>query len=221
MEQNITSSQILIFETLHEFTRFVDNALHLHKSELTKYEEDLGLMLRQDGQDGADAQWMKEMQDKLSASKKVQQPDEAKKDSDKKDDKKEAKDKEKEKKEEKHMKEKEDKKKKEDKSKISANWKNYNDLHIFSGNSMQGKTEVYFLAINELKAQVDKLKRIQDALAHLMNTGISNAFYLVYTRNGLPEKLVLLPQTKKDQDKFEFKADFITENVDMAIESSA
>ena len=119
------------------------------------------------------------------------------------------------------MKEKEEKKKKEDKAKTSANWKNYNDLHIFSGNSMQGKTEVYFLAINELKAQIDKLKRIQDALAHLMNTVISNAFYLVYTRNGLPEKLVLLPRTSKDESQFEFKADFITENVNMAIKSSA
>ncbi|MCI0421154.1 MAG: hypothetical protein L0312_18330, partial [Acidobacteria bacterium] len=48
-------------------------------SELTKYEEELGLMLRQDGQDGSESQWMKDMQDKLSASKKVEQPDEAKK----------------------------------------------------------------------------------------------------------------------------------------------
>ncbi len=221
MEQNITSSQIFIFETLHEFSRFVDNTLHLHKSELTKYEEELGLMLREDGKDGAESQWMKDMQDKLSASKKVEQHDEAKKDDDKNDDKKEAKDKDEEKKkEEKHMKEKEKEKKKEDK-KSSANWRNYNDLHIFSGNSVQGKTEIYFLAVNELKAQIDRLKRVQESLAHLMNTGISDAFYLVYTKNGLPEKLVLLPRTKKDQRKFEFKADFVAENVDVAIESSA
>ncbi|MGH9876612.1 MAG: hypothetical protein ACRD5H_03165 [Nitrososphaerales archaeon] len=220
MEQNTTSSQIFIFETLHEFSRFVDNAVHLHKSELTKYEEELGLMLRQDGKDGAESQWMKDMQDKLSASKKVEQHDEAKKDGDKSDDTKEDKGKEKDKKEEKHMKEKEEKKKKEDK-KTSANWRNYNELHIFSGNSVHGKTEIYFMAVNELKAQIDKLKRVQESLAHLMNTGISDAFYLVYTRNGLPEKLVLLPRSKKDQGKFEFKADFVTENVDMPIESSA
>ncbi|MGH9921265.1 MAG: hypothetical protein ACRD38_00785, partial [Nitrososphaerales archaeon] len=67
MEQNTISSQIFIFETLHEFSRFVDNSVHLHKSELTKYEEELGLMLRQDGKDGAESQWMKDMQDKLSA----------------------------------------------------------------------------------------------------------------------------------------------------------
>jgi hypothetical protein len=161
------------------------------------------------------------MQDKLSASKKEEKHDEAKKEDEKSDDKKEAKDKEKDKKkEEKHMKEKEEKKKKEDK-KTSANWRNYNDLHIFSGNSVQGKTEIYFLAVNELKAQIEKLKRVQESLAHLMNTGISDAFYLIYTKNGLPEKLVLLPRAKKDQNKFEFKADFVTDNVDMAIESSA
>ncbi len=198
MEQNTTSSQIFIFETLHEFSRFVDNSVHLHKSELTKYEEELGLMLRQDGQDGAESQWMKDMQDKLSASKKLEQNDEAKKDGEKSDDTKEAKDKEKDRKEEKHVKEKEEKKKKEDK-KTSANWRNYNELHIFSGNSVQGKTEIYFLAVNELKAQIDKLKRVQESLAHLMSTGISDAFYLVYTKNGLPEKLVLLPRAKKDQ----------------------
>ncbi|MGH9922472.1 MAG: hypothetical protein ACRD38_06955, partial [Nitrososphaerales archaeon] len=169
-----------------------------------------------------------DMQDKLSASKKVEQHDEAKKDGEKADDTKEAKGKEKDKKEEKHMKEKEEKhmkekeekKKKEDK-KTSANWRNYNELHIFSGNSVHGKTEIYFMAVNELKAQIDKLKRVQESLAHLMSTGISDAFYLVYTKNGLPEKLVLLPRAKKDQGKFEFKADFVTENVDMPIESSA
>ena len=208
MEQNITSSQILIFETLHEFSRFVDNTFHLYKSELTKYEEELGLMLRQDGQDGAETQFMKEVQDKLSSQKTVEHPVEHK-DGEKNDDSKEAKDKEKEKKKEEKA-----------KSKTSANWKNYNDLHIFSGNSVQGKTELYFLAINELKAHVDKLKRIQDAVTHLTNTGISNAFYLVYTKNGLPEKLVLLPVAKKDQGKFEFKADFVTDNMDVAIESS-
>ena len=219
MEQNIISSQIFIFETLHEFSRFVDNTFHLYKSELIKYEEELGLMLRQDGQDGAETQFMKEMQDKLSSQKTVEQPVEHK-DGDKNDDNKEAKDKEKDKKKEEKQMEKDKKKEEKSKTKTSANWKNYNDLHIFSGNSMQGKTELYFVAINELKAHVDKLKRIQDAIAHLTNTGISNAFYLVYTKNGLPEKLVLLPVAQKDQGKFEFKADFVTDNMDVAIESS-
>jgi len=221
MEQNITSSQILIFETLHEFSRFVDNTFNLYKSELTRYEEELGLMLRQDGQNSAEAQLMKDMQDKLSSQKTVEQPVEDEKDGDKNDDDKEAKDKEKEKKkEEKHMKEKEKKKEEKSKSKTSANWRNYNDLHIYAGNSMQGKTELYFLAINELKAQIDKLKKAQEALAQMINTGISNAFYLVYTRNGLPEKLVLLPVARKEQAKFEFKANFVTNNVDVPMERS-
>ncbi len=205
MQQLTASSQIFMFETLQEFMEFVDNTIQLHKSELSKYEEELGMMLRQDGQEGAEAGLVKEIQSKLEPQKKQAQKSDGKKKMMEMKEKKKEKGKE---------------KKKEGKAKTSsANWKNYRELQILTGNTMQGKTEVYFKAVNELKAHIDKLNSVRDTLVQLVNAGISNAFYLVYTKNGVPEKLVLLSQEKQGEGKFEFKADFVTENIEVPIES--
>lgn len=207
MEQNATSSQILIFETLRQFTQFVDNTLQLHKSMLARYEEDLGLTLRQAEQNAGEAEWAKEMQSKLvPQSKQVQKDDEKKE---------EKHDKGKEEKEAETKEEKKERKKEEKAKKGSTNWKMYNDVQIYTGNATQGKTEVYFEAVNELKTHIDRLNRVRETITQLTNAGISNAFYLVYTKNNMPEKLVLLPQGKQDKEKFEFKADFVTENAEM------
>ncbi|MEM2760867.1 MAG: hypothetical protein QXU32_00265 [Nitrososphaerales archaeon] len=212
MERHILPSQILVFETLYAFAKFVDNVIQTHKSELSIYEEELGLMLRQVDQGTADTEWAKEVQNMLAQGKQAQKDDKTKGDSKKDAKKDEAK--------EKDVKEKEKKeKRKEEKIKRSAEWKTYRNIQIFTGLPNQGKTEIYFAAVNELRATLDKLKGVKETLSQLANVGINNSFYLVYTKNGIPEKLVLIPQQKQEQGKFEFKADFVTENVEIPIES--
>ena len=212
MQQNTVSSQIIVFETLQEFTQFVDNTIQLHKSELSRYEDELGLMLRQAGQDSAEAEWAKEMQNKLTPQEK-QTP----KTNDKKDEKKE---KGKEKMKEKNdMKERKEKKREEKAKKGSTNWRIYKDVQIFAGVASQGRTELYFEAVNELKATLEKLGRMKETLTQLTGIGLSSVLYLAYIKNGMPEKLVLLPQAKQEEGKFEFKADFVTENIEPPIES--
>ena len=208
MDRHILSSQIFIFETLREFGQFIDNAIQMHKSELTVYEEELGLMLRQMGQDNTEAEWAKEVQSKLTQGKETKVDKKKDKGKEKKDVK--EKEKEREKKE----------KRKEGKIKSSANWKFYKDIQIFTGMTNEGKTEVYFAAVNEIKTTLEKLGRVKETLSQLASAGISDSFYLIYTKNGIPEKLVLIPQQKQGQSKFEFKADFVTENVEAPIESS-
>ncbi len=199
MERPILPTQILVFETLRGFTQFIDNAIQIHKSELSAYEEELGLMLRQTGQDNSEAEWAKEVQSKLSSKQsKADKKDEKTKD------KKEVKEK---------------KEKKVEKAKTSANWRFYKDIQIFTGIASQGKTEVYFSAVNELKGTLDKLNRVKETLSQLANAGITNSFYLVYARNGMPEKLVLIPLQKQEQTKFEFRADFVTENAEVPLDS--
>ncbi len=210
MQQHTTTSQLIIFDTLQEFTQFVDNTIQLHKSELSGYEDELGQMLRQAGQDSAEAEWAKEIQGKLTPQEKQTPKAEGKdkdKDKDKKDEKKEK------------GKEKKEKRKEEKVKKGSANWKIYKDIQIFTGVANQGKTEVYFEAVNELKATLEKLGRMKETLTQLTSIGLSGMLYLVYVKNGMPEKLVFLPQAKQEGGKFEFKADFVTENVEMPIES--
>lgn len=195
MEQQAIPSQIFIFKSLLDFTQFVEANLELHKSELSRYEEELGQMLRQAEQDNSTDEWVKEIKSKLTPEEKPKSSDEKVK-----------------------VKEHKEHKEKKEKSKDTKNWVSYKDIHIFTGKARQGMTEVYFQAINELKVHIDKLTRAKETLAQLANAGISNAFYLVYTKNGIPEKLVFIPQGTLEQTKFEFRADFVTENVEVPIE---
>ncbi len=212
MKQHTISSQILAFSTLQEFTEFIDANIQLHKSELSRYEDELGQMLRQVGQDNSEAEWAKEMQNKLAPQEKQVAKTEDKKD--------EKRDKGKEKKEMKEKKEEKKEKKKEEKAKKgSANWKVYKDIQIFTGMANQGKTEVYFEAINELKATLEKLGRIKETLTQFTGIGLSGILYLVYIKNDIPEKLVFLQHGKQEEGKFEFKADFVTENIEIPVES--
>lgn len=185
------SSQILTFETLQEFIQFIDNTIENQKFELSRYEEELGKMLRQTTQNGAEEEFAKQLQDKLSHKDKPPNSKEKKNGK---------------------------KVKTEEKPKKNVNWRNYKDIQIFTGNVNQGKTEVYFEAVNELKTTIEKLQRIKEVLMEFTNIGLGNVLYFVYTKNGIPIRLVLLPHTTQE-DKFEFKADFVTENMETPIES--
>lgn len=196
MERQAIPSQIFIFKSLLDLTKFVDENLELHKSELSRYEEELGQMLRQAEQDNSTDEWVKEIKSKLTPEEKPKSSSEKVK-----------------------VKEHKEHREKKEKSKDAKNWVNYKDLRIFTGKATQGMTEVYFEAVNELKVHIDKLNSAKEILAQLANAGISHAFYLVYIKNGIPEKLVFIPQGTREQTKFEFRADFVTENVEVPIES--
>ena len=207
MNQQVIPSQIFIFRSLLDFAQFVNRNLELHKMELARYEEELGLMLRQ-AEDNPNEELAKEIKSKLTEDKKTTE--------DKKSTEVKGKDKEKDKEKDEENKE---RKAKKEKHGVTKNWVRYKDLHIFTGNATKGKTDVYFGAVNELKVQIDKLKKTKETLDQLASAGISNVFYLVYAKNGIPDKLVLMPQEPQELAKFEFKADFVTENAEVPIES--
>lgn len=217
MEQQTMNSKILIFESLQALNQFVDNVSNLYKTELSMYEEELGQMLRQVGHD--DDAWAKEIQSKLAPQGKQSAKSDDKKDGkdsiEEKDDKKK---KPREKKGKEKGKEDRERKKEEKGRKNSTNWKSYDDIHIFIGNANQGKTEVYFEAVNELKIILEKLDRIRETLARFASLGMGDQLYLIYTKNGVPEKLVLLKNAMRE-GKFEFRADFVTESMEVPIES--
>lgn len=196
MEQQAVQSQILIFSSLLDLSRFVDRSLETHKSELSRYEDDLGQILRQAEQDNSTDEWAKEIMSKLKPEEKSKQDDKKTKGNERK-----------------------ERDKKKEKSKDDKSWVSYKNLQIFTGSPAKGKAQVYFEAVNELKAHIDKINTIRGALDQLASSGISNAFYIVYTKNGVPERIVLMPQGTQDHTKFEFKADFITENVEVPMEN--
>jgi len=155
MEQLAVQSRIFIFESLQEFTDSINNSIDLHKLELARYEDELGQMLREIGQDNADAEWSKELQSKLTEGNQT-------KNNDKKEEKKEKGEKRKE------------KKKEENGKKSSTNWKSYKNIQFFTGSENQGKTELYFEAVKELKATLEKLGRIRETIEQLASIGLGS-----------------------------------------------
>ena len=203
MKQHYISSQILVFESINEMTKFTDDTISLHRSKLLGYEDEIGQMLRQSDKDNTvDEKWTSERFDNLTHEKHVSVSD-TKKDNKKKE-----------------KKEKE-KKVKSITTKNSTNWRVYSDIQIFIDVPHKGKTEIYFEAINELKVILEKLDRIKETLSQITNIGLNNVFYMVYVKNGIPEKLVLLPQQKQKSNKFVFKTVFESENGEVPIECKA
>ena len=194
MKQHSISSQILVFESINEMIKFMDDNIHLHRSKLLKYEDEIGQMLRQSGNDIGDEKLASERFDNLIHEKQAS-PENTKKN---------------------NKKEKE-KKIKSSVTKNSTNWRVYSDIQIFTDIPNNGVTEIYFEAVNELKVVLEKLDKIKETLSQITAIELNSMFYMVYVKNGIPEKLVLLPQQKQKNNKFMFKTVFESESIEVPI----
>lgn len=194
MKQHSISSQILVFESINEMIKFMDDNIQLHRSKLLKYEDEIGQMLRQSGNDTVDEKLASERFDNLIYEKQTST------ENTKKNNKKEK-----------------EKKIKSSVTKNSTNWRVYSDIQIFTDIPNKGVTEIYFEAVNELKAVLEKLGKIKETLSQITTIELNSMFYMVYVKNGIPEKLVLLPQQKQKNNKFMFKTVFESENIEVPI----
>ena len=194
MKQHSISSQILVFESINEMIKFMDDNINLHRSKLLKYEDEIGQMLRQSGNDIGDEKLASERFDNLIHEKQAS-PENTKKN---------------------NKKEKE-KKIKSSVTKNSTNWRVYSDIQIFTDIPNNGVTEIYFEAVNELKVVLEKLDKIKETLSQITAIELNSMFYMVYVKNGIPEKLVLLPQQKQKNNKFMFKTVFESESIEVPI----
>ncbi len=227
-EQYSIPSQIHIFNSLQELLGFVDKSIAENKAILKTYEDELGNLLRQSEQNATEEEWVKDLQSKMSSKKSDRSPEKAAdsqqntgqenvdQSKDKNDKKKEDKKKDKEAKRVKIDK----KGKGRDKKFSSQGWVNYRDISIFNGKTSQGKADVYFGIINEIKTTIEKLNGVKEAVSPLSNLGFSqNVSYLTYVKNGIPERLVLYQGTLRADTKFEFAAQFVGEELQAPVEA--
>jgi hypothetical protein len=162
----------------------MDDTINLHKSGLFRYENEIGQLLRQTSND-TDAKRLQEIRERLNHGKNNSS-------NTKSDNKKKA-----------------EKGKDKPITKVSKNWQTYADIQVFTGPVHQGKTEVYFEIVNELKAILEKLNQTKSTLSQFANIGLNGVLYMLYVKNGIPKKLVLVPQDKQQDIKFEYKATFV------------
>jgi len=185
MNQHFISSQIHTFESFNGLIKFMDDTINLNKSELFRYENEIGQLLRQTG-NNVDQVWLQEIRDKLNQGK--QNPtDNTKSDNKKKTEK---------------------RKNKPAVTKVSKNWQTYANMQIFTGPVHQGKTEIYFEIVNELKTVLVNLNQTKDTLSQFANIGLNGVLYMLYVKNGIPKKIVLVSQDKQIDTKFGYKGTF-------------
>jgi hypothetical protein len=194
MKQHSISSQILVFESINEMIKFMDDNIRLHRSKLLEYEDKIGQMLRQSDNDVVDEKLTSERFDNLVHEKQASTENTKK-----------------------NNKKIEKKKIKSSVTKNSTNWRVYSDIQIYTDIPNKGVTEIYFEAVNELKVILEKLDKIKETLSQITTIELNSMFYMVYVKNGIPEKLVLLPQQKQKNNKFMFKTVFESENIEVPI----
>lgn len=186
MNQCFLPSQILTFDSLNGLIKFMDDTINLHKSELFRYENEIGQLLRQTG-NNIDPKVSQEIRDKLNQGK------QSLTNNTKSDNKKKA----------------EKGKDKPVVTKGSKNWQTYSDIQVFTGPVHQGKTDVYFEIVNELKAVLEKLNQTKNTLSQFANIGLNGMLYMLYVKNGIPKKIVLVSHDKETGAKFEYKGTFV------------
>lgn len=195
MKQHSISSQIFVFESINEMIKFMDDNIRFHRSKLLEYEDEIGQMLRQSGNDAVDEKLTSEKFDNIIHEKQTS-TENIKKNNKKKE---------------------KEKKVKSSITKNSTNWRVYSDIQIYTDIPHKGVTEIYFEAVNELKVALEKLDKIKETLSQITTIELNSMFYMVYVKNGIPEKLVLLPQQKQKNNKFMFKTVFESENIEVPI----
>lgn len=228
-EQYNVPSQIYIFGSLQELLGFVDKNIADNKMILKVYEDELGNSLRQSEQNVAEEEWLKDLRSKMSSDIKSDkslekaannQQNSAQENVEQSKNKKD-KNKEDKKKDKEAKKVKIDKKDKGRNKKFSSEgWVNYRGVSLFNGKSLQGKADVYFDIINEIKITIEKLNGVKEAVSPLSNLGFGkNVSYLTYVKNGIPERLVLYPGAPTADTKFEFTAQFVGEELQAPVEA--
>lgn len=98
--------------------------------------------------------------------------------------------------------------KKDEKTSVSTEWVEFKDLLLCADDF--GEIEIIFEAIENLKNKVDRLEKVKNTLVELERYGLGkNVVYVVYIRDGIPEKMAFKPIKEMDVNKkFQFMANF-------------
>jgi len=93
------------------------------------------------------------------------------------------------------------------KQSVSSDWVPFKELMISATES--GEAEVLFEAIEEIYAKMDKLEKAKSALEELEKSGLGKGItYIVFLRDGVPEKIALRQKKEDSVERFKFATEF-------------
>ncbi len=174
------ATEIRSFYTLRELRENIENQIEQYKAVNDEYSQWLGSFLRDMETAHGNEEWFK----KMSAFQKLSQS------------------------KPKRETEKGGKDGKSKKAAASSQWISYKDVMLSA--SEQGEAEILFDAIDEITRKIEQLGKVRGAVENLEKSALGkDIIYIVYVRNGTPEKIVLRHKRDKEfAEKFKFVADF-------------
>ena len=97
-------------------------------------------------------------------------------------------------------------KKKKGKKGDSENWIDYQNLHLYNGVGTRGELELYFKSLEEMKTDVERLKKTKESLSQLLKSGIKKELAGIgYDQPEGPYELAFIKSEEK-REKFSFKS---------------
>ncbi len=104
-----------------------------------------------------------------------------------------------------------DPKKKPVKKKQSTQWKQFESVQIFDGISLKGELEIYFQTLEELKAKVEKLKKIVDSVDKLLTQGLKKELGCLVMMSGDLSFRIAFVSGSQSKTRFAYKSIFNVE----------
>ena len=104
-----------------------------------------------------------------------------------------------------------DPKKKPTKKKESTQWKQFESVQIYDGISMKGELEIYFQTLEELKAKVEKLKKIAESVDKLVSQGLKKELGGLVMMSGDLSFRITFVGSGQSKPKFAYKSIFDVE----------
>lgn len=96
--------------------------------------------------------------------------------------------------------------KKKSKKGKSESWIDYENLRLYNGVGTRGELELYFKSLEEMKIELENLKKTRKSLSKLMNSGIKKELAGVgYEHQDGPFELAFV-KTDLKREKFSFKS---------------
>jgi len=89
----------------------------------------------------------------------------------------------------------------------SSDWIPFKEIMLCS--TENGEAEVLFEAIEEIYTKIDKLEKAKSALEELEKSGLGKGItYIVFLRDGVPEKIALRQNKEDSAERFKFATEF-------------
>lgn len=98
------------------------------------------------------------------------------------------------------------KKKKPSKKKTVSQWFDLDGLYVYNGNTTKGELELYFKAVEGLKAKLENIRKTKNSLDSIVEKGLKTNLGCIVLQNSDSKTELVFTTNKSQAKKFSFKS---------------